>query len=836
MNNQSLKKFLSNHFIRFSLIPILVVEITLLILYFSINKYIATKNSHLMLDDAIVHAKDLLRNESNLISQKLTEISRNATLLQKEHETIFKNSSSFALPNGMPSFDVATNGVFYKTNEIGSSLYYSSKTSIGQKEKEKAIFTEAMDTSLKNIVDINPLIVASYFNSWDDMNRLYPFIPKVYEQYGEHIHMEDYNFYYLADEKHNPKKEAVWTGAYLDPAGNGWMLSCIIPIYNNGFLEGVTGLDITIDSFVKNILNAQLPYDAKLFMVDKEGMILAMPEKIEELLSLKELKEHLYTDVLLKTIEKPEEYNILRNKSPFASHFKNLIENKDAKNELKIKDSKYLTLIQNVDETNWKMMILIDEEKIFSSINDLEELSNKIGYMAIFGLVIFYVLFFYVLLKRMNLFSNKITKPIVDLSEQTTLISEKGISFKTIDTNISEISKLNENFYSMIKELKVRSDKLNEARIIAENANKTKDEFLANISHELKTPLNSINIISSIMKKNKDNQLNEEQVKNMNIINSCGNNLLILINDILDLSKLDAGKINIKYEKIDTQKFFSNIYNNFESQMKDKNLQFSLNIEESLDLIYSDKNRIEQIVNNLLSNALKFTKNGKKISLLVKNESNNIKIIVEDEGIGIPKEHLDSIFDRFSQVDGTTTRNYGGTGLGLSICKQLLNLLKGEISVSSQINIGSKFEVILPKNESLINSQILEIEEVEPQEEELVNIEDNSPVEIEKQIEKNKLLVLNNDPVNFFNLIIELKKKYDVVQVLTLNKLLEKISSEKFEKVIVDISKLQDSDKELISENLGDNFVLFYENEIDEKFSQSVVFQKPLTNEMIKTI
>ena len=114
---------------------------------------------------------------------------------------------------------------------------------------------------------------------------LYEVITKVYEQYGEHIHMEDYNFYYLADKKHNPDKKSVWTDAYLDPAGNGWMISCITPIYNKEFLEGVSGLDITIERFVNNILDIKLPYDAKMFLVDKNGVILAMPESIEKLLS-----------------------------------------------------------------------------------------------------------------------------------------------------------------------------------------------------------------------------------------------------------------------------------------------------------------------------------------------------------------------------------------------------------------------------------------------------------------------------------------------------------------------------------------------------------------------
>ena len=282
INKLQLRKILSNHFIKFSLIPILIVEITLLVLYFSINKYISIQNTDFLLNQAQTNTKELLKKESNIVNDKLSEISQLATILQREHELILSNPDRISLPNEDPQFDFADNNVFYKTNKVGSSLYYSSKTQITPVEKNKAIFTEAMDVSLKNIVDVNPLAVAAYFNSWDNMNRLYPFIDDVSTQYGEHIQMEDYNFYYLADKNHNPQKKAVWTGAYLDPAGLGWMLSCIVPIYNKDFLEGVTGIDITIDSFVKNILNQEFLYDAKLFIVDKDGMIIAMPEEIAD--------------------------------------------------------------------------------------------------------------------------------------------------------------------------------------------------------------------------------------------------------------------------------------------------------------------------------------------------------------------------------------------------------------------------------------------------------------------------------------------------------------------------------------------------------------------------
>ncbi len=791
---KKLDKILSSHFVKFSLIPILVVEVTLLIMYFSINAYISSKNVKLLLNEAQTHTQALLLNEANFISDKLNEVSRLARILQAEHQTIFENPKGFAYPNGKPSFEKAENGVFYKTNNVGASLYYSANTKIDKESLDKALFTEAMDINLKNIVDANPNIVASYFNSWDNMNRLYPFIDKVYEQYGSHIQMEDYNFYYLADLKHNPKKEPAWTGAYLDPAGNGWMLSCIVPIYKNDFLEGVTGLDITIDDFVKNILNRKLPYGANLFMVDETGMIIAMSEKIENLLGLKELKEHLYTDAILKTIEKPEKFNILTNASPFAAHFKNLIENNKTMDSLKISNKEYLTLQQNVDETSWKLMILIDKDNIFKTINELKELSNKIGYIAIALLLVFYVIFFYLLLKKIRGFSKTITEPIEKLSDETSQIKTTDSKIELLDTDISEIYTLNSNFVTMMNELNERTQRLYEAKVEAEELSKAKDDFLANMSHELKTPLNSINVISDVMAKNRSGKLDEKQVKNLQIINKCGKDLLFLINDVLDLSKLEAGQIIVNNSSINLKDLMSSIYDMFYPQTKMKNIDFVMKIDESLESIYSDEDRIKQIIKNLLSNALKFTEKG-RISLVVKDDKENIRIIVEDEGIGIPKDKLEHIFDRFKQVDGSTTRKYGGTGLGLAICKELAMLLKGDVYVSSELDKGSKFEVTIAKNEGLLESlALLDIK--------------NKQETIFKSNEE-RIFIYNSDPVTNIELISKVRNYKNIIQVMNL----EDIKNNK-EYILIDLTRIDENDIKIINENNIRNIVGIRENNI----------------------
>ena len=230
------------------------------------------------------------------------------------------------------------------------------------------------------------------------------------------------------------------------------------------------------------------------------------------------------------------------------------------------------------------------------------------------------------------------------------------------------MQQLNENFLKMINELSIKTKELYKAINIAEELSRAKDEFLANMRHELKTPLNSINLISSILLKNKKGNLEGKDLDSIKVINNSGNDLLFLINDVLDISKLEAGEIKLKFVDIKLCEFIEELYKNFKVQMDEKKLDFTVDCDSSIGYIYSDEDRIKQIIKNLLSNALKFTKSG-QISIKVRLNNDFLNIEVKDTGIGISKDKLEFIFDRFKQADASITRKYGGTGLGLSISK-----------------------------------------------------------------------------------------------------------------------------------------------------------------------
>ncbi|AYL98416.1 response regulator [Mucilaginibacter celer] len=230
-----------------------------------------------------------------------------------------------------------------------------------------------------------------------------------------------------------------------------------------------------------------------------------------------------------------------------------------------------------------------------------------------------------------------------------------------------------------------------------ELAGKYKSEFLANMSHELRTPLNSILILTALMQENKDKNLSHKQQENLGIVYKSGTDLLNLINDILDLSKIEAGKADFNFEQVSIRGLAEDMHQAFAHVATNKQINFRVtNTLLTAEYVTTDRQRLGQVIKNLLSNAFKFTPNKGSVDLSFSSVDEALRITVTDTGVGIPKEKKELVFEAFRQADGATTRRYGGTGLGLSISRELVSKLGGTITLQSTEGKGSTFIVQLP--------------------------------------------------------------------------------------------------------------------------------------------
>lgn len=296
-----------------------------------------------------------------------------------------------------------------------------------------------------------------------------------------------------------------------------------------------------------------------------------------------------------------------------------------------------------------------------------------------------------------------------ELEEQSRILKESQVH---LETQQVELEQTNEQLAEQAQILAEQRDamdrknnELNEAQTQLEEraeelqrSSKYKSEFLANMSHELRTPLNSSLILAKLLAENPQENLTPEQVKFAESIYSAGNDLLNLINDILDISKVEAGKLEVRPENASVPRLVDGLRSLFQPLTQDKGLEFKVELQPGApQMLFTDRQRVEQILKNLLSNAVKFTEKG-QVSLTVSAQPGaGIAFAVQDSGIGIARDQQESIFEAFRQADGTTNRRYGGTGLGLSISRDLATLLGGSISVSSEPGRGSIFTLVLPE-------------------------------------------------------------------------------------------------------------------------------------------
>ncbi|MFF2448863.1 response regulator [Neobacillus sp. NPDC058068] len=374
------------------------------------------------------------------------------------------------------------------------------------------------------------------------------------------------------------------------------------------------------------------------------------------------------------------------------------------------------------------------------------------------------------------------------LQESQTLTEELQAQSEELQLQQEELRTTNEQLEeqfaaSVLKkeELEKVREELEEKAQQLEISSQYKSEFLANMSHELRTPLNSLLILAQILSENGEGNLTAKQAEYVRTIYSSGNDLLHLINDILDLAKVESGKLEVIHREVDLHNVEDSIKQQFSLLANKKNIQLIVQVAPDLpSIFYTDEHRLLQILKNLLSNAFKFTESG-SVSLLVRkviketsrqqrlHGESMLAFSVIDTGIGIARENHGTVFDAFKQADGTTSRKYGGTGLGLSICREIAYLLGGFIELTSQVGKGSTFTLYLPYDQVNEQKEVkayikeasagLETEHDTPEVPNTKDEEDSSNKQIGTSSLKNKkVLIVDDDIRNVYALTIALEK------------------------------------------------------------------------------
>ena len=318
MKKTTLKEIIYKNYLKTTLSSIFFIELVLLILYFYANNNILEKSKNLVLKDVKESVNERVMFIKKDINNSFKNIETDLIYLQNEQQNFFKEINNIKNDNNV-EFKYTSSGAYYKSiDNGGSSVWVKKIANLTDNLKAELNKTELLDNNLKTSVVNNELVVAAYYNSRYNYSRYYPFIKDVYNVISDDTKVEDYTFYYNADLKHNPQKKVVWTDVYLDPAGLGWMISALVPIYKDNILEGVTGLDITINKIIENFLNFKIPYNGSTFLIDKDLNIIAMDKIIKNEFKIKNFNEYKYSKMKkyhIQFLEKKKNHYYLKIKN-----------------------------------------------------------------------------------------------------------------------------------------------------------------------------------------------------------------------------------------------------------------------------------------------------------------------------------------------------------------------------------------------------------------------------------------------------------------------------------------------------------------------------------------
>ncbi|MCC6558844.1 MAG: ATPase [Polyangiaceae bacterium] len=701
MTREPLRKLVWRAFLRTALIPLLLVELALIGAYLAANAAGKSENQaavRALAEDALAR---IAVQEAALIDARLSSVAQMTTLYAGQCKDAL--SRPYTLPDAQrDAYRMSPEGVFYTARDPGgSALFYSGAVPVGPAEQEKAFRTAQLDPVMRDILAASPLVVQVYLNTHDSMNRILPYFD-VLTQYMPKMDIPSFNFYYEADARHDPERKAVWTDAYLDPAGKGWMVSCIAPVYRGDFLEGVVGLDVTTATIIREVLDLKLPWGGYGVLVGEDDTVLALPPAGEAAFGLEELKAQAKTDPVRADTFKPEAFKISHNPAlaPLAAWMR---ADRRGFREIEL-GGKHAVAWATVEQTGWTLLVLAPESGIYAQSNELGARLFRLGGLMVLGLALFYAVFLGVVARRARAVAARIAAQLATID---TLVRRVGAGEHDIDPPPLEIEELAASAAGVAavgKELGAATRRLlsaqrdaEEARDAALRASQLKSEFLATMSHELRTPLNAVITFTEMLAEELDRPEHREWSAQAG---AAAGDLLRIIEDVLDLSSIEAGRIALRPAPFSPAGTLEAVAGLLAPQARARGLGMTASADPALPgSMRADESRVRQILMHLVSNAIKFTERGEIVArarLVRGDRGARVRFEVEDTGIGIPEEARARVFRMFTQVDGSHRRRFGGTGVGLSLCKRLVELMGGDIDYESEEGRGSTFWFELP--------------------------------------------------------------------------------------------------------------------------------------------
>lgn len=678
-----LKAWLWRSYLRAALVPLLLIELTFVGLYWGTSRVVYDRSASAITDISTAALADAAAREADVIARRLETI---AALTR-----VYADETGRALAGPVPEVSAqergnharTSDGAFYSKADLGgSAVFYTGIVPVGPAEEDKVWRTLRLDPVMKSIRASDPLIAQLYVNTWDSLNRIYPWFD-VLAIYPPQMDIPSYNFYYEADAAHNPGRGVVWTDAYVDPAGSGWMVSAIAPVYaaqSPDRLEAVVGLDITTSTIVDQVLDIEFKGDGYAILVSRDGTILALPPEAEGDLGMSALLDHSYEDAILQDTFKPDSFNIYRRAELFD--LAQAVQSAPEGNTQVDLGRPMFAAWATIAGPQWKLMVLTSEQSLLAGATTLRDELAFVSWAMLVILVLFYGIFFLLLWRRSVAMSARVAQPLAEIEGNMARITEGGTVAPDHRYGVAELQAVGDHLVNMGVRLQA--------------ANAAKANFLSAMSHELRTPLNAILGFSELLKNDPSHPLAPDAGRQVQAISDAGWQLLQLVEGVIELSRIERGEVKNSRLPIAVVPLAQQAVEAARPALRSHDVSIMVEMPgEALPRALADPDIVLRILTHLVSNGVKYNRAGGSVTISFAVEPGRLAIRVADTGIGIPPDRqarLFTPFDRLGHENGTIS----GTGIGLAICRRLADLTGSSIGFESHEGQGSTFTLRLP--------------------------------------------------------------------------------------------------------------------------------------------
>lgn len=692
-----LARWLGASYLRTAVIPLCLIELGFLASYYATGNFTYERNveavSHLSED----YLADIASREAANIDATLSGVEGLARVFAAE------TGEALATPGTVSAAEKAryrlgADGALRTTRGRGrdTASFYSGFQPVGPAEMDKVWRTAQLDHTMRHIKAASPLVRQVYLNTWDSYNRIYPYFD-VKSQYAPRMNIPSYNFYYEADAAHNPERKVVWTDAYADPAGSGWMVSAIAPVYGPKRLEAVVGMDLTVDTVIDRILSLDLPWQGYAMLIGRDGTILALPPQGEKDFGLTELKQHSYAEAIHSDTFKPANFNIAHR--PELARLAGAISSgKEAVNHFTIAGREMLAANVRVTGPGWTLVVLAPAAQILADANSLHDQLVKVGFAMLAILVAFYAAFFAFLLWRARAMSRRVARPLRAVEQVMTRIGAGDYDHDAPRFGVTEIDSLAERLTAMGRKLGSahrlileQDEGLRRALEGERRVTTGQRRFINILSHEFRTPLTVIDSSGQILRRRAARLTEDTVVERSDMIRRAAARIGEVMESAMQLIRMEDGETTCRPAPVAIGRLLREAA---ASACGAREVEIDVPPDAEAASVFIDRTLVHTALAAIIENACHYSPAEARVSIAAAIEGDRATVTIADEGPGIPPEDLPLVQERFYR--GSNSTAVPGAGTGLYLATTLLDANGGLLAIHSAPGAGTTVTVSLP--------------------------------------------------------------------------------------------------------------------------------------------